>query len=74
MFFSANLIPALIALIATAYGYPGPIPRSHAPVTHVATRAEGADVACSSFAAAWPEAVVTRANTSEYTAEADAHW
>ena len=72
--FSANLIHALIVLIGTARGYPGLIPRSHAPVTHVAARAEGTDVACSTFAAAWPEAVVTRANTIEYTAEAEAHW
>ncbi|KAK7186866.1 hypothetical protein DPSP01_007050 [Paraphaeosphaeria sporulosa] len=74
MFFSANSIHALIVLIAPAYGYPGPIPRSHAPVTHVAPRLEGADVACSTFAAAWPEAVVTRANTTEYTSEIKAHW
>jgi hypothetical protein len=74
MFFSANLIHALIVLIATAYGYPWPIPRSHAPVTHVAAQSEGADVACSTFAAAWPEAVVTRANTTEYTSEIKAHW
>lgn len=72
--FSANLIHALFVLIATARGYPGPIPRSHAPVAHVAARAEGADVACSTFAAAWPQAVVTRANTTEYIAETEAHW
>lgn len=74
MFFSANFIHAFIVLIATVYGYPGPILRSHASVTHVATRSEGADSACSTFAATWPEAVVTRANTTEYTSEVKAHW
>ena len=73
--FSVKLCHALAVLIAAARGYPGPIPELRAPVAHVAARAErGADVACSTFAAAWPEAVVTRANTTEYTAESEAHW